>query len=254
MELGEFADWTMNFVHQGVGGERTKKFKLANIAALYPEERIVFNHTEILSNLEKIANEDVMFAKTKTMRDHDALGGIVSRLGNPDEEELQRLIDAGILNLSHRDIQGKNFLDNSKLGVFNSTVLSTRLLDNFWETVCEKSEMDREATVNKAYELLGDTMWAVMGDTADDRGEFILYNTVSFLLSDGQESMETIAQAVMLEESGIAKRVTTAFATAPNYAIDRPHHLKASQLLAEALETDLFKDWSSLTQGNPPIG
>ena len=104
VELGDFADWTMNFVHQGVGEARTKKFQLSNFAALYPEERIHFDHSAILKNLEEAASEDVMFAKTFTLREAQVTDKIVSRLGKPDEKELQRLINSGILKESHHDI------------------------------------------------------------------------------------------------------------------------------------------------------
>ena len=233
----------MNFVHQGVGEQRTKKFKLANFAALYPEERIHFNHQSILKNLEKAASEKVMFTKTKTLREQGVASRIVSRLGKPDQEELQRLIDTGILKQSHHDIQGKNFLDNKKEGVYNSTVLSTRLLDNFSEIILMKEEPFR---VDKAYELLDDTMWAVIDETSEDKGEYILYNTVNFLLDEGAASIELIAQSVMLDESEISKRVTTAFAQAPDYNLERPNHLKASELINEALETNTFANWSNV--------
>lgn len=196
----------------------------------------------------------MIFTKNKIMKETDALTRIVTRLGHPDEVELQRLIDAGVLHESATDIKGKSFLENDHLGVFDTTVLKERLLDTFWETVCERNDLEREETVKKAYGLLGDTMASVMESTNQDKSEFILYNSSSFLLNEGQASMATIAQAVMLEESEISKRVTTAFATAPEYSIERPHRLRASQLLTEALQLDQFPAWSALVsnrQGQP---
>lgn len=204
--------------------------------------------------MDAIASEDVIFTKNKIMKETDALTRIVTRLGHPDEVELQRLIDAGVLHESATDIKGKSFLENDHLGVFDTTVLKERLLDTFWETVCERNDLEREETVKKAYGLLGDTMASVMESTNQDKSEFILYNSSSFLLNEGQASMATIAQAVMLEESEISKRVTTAFATAPEYSIERPHRLRASQLLTEALQSDQFPAWSTLVsnrQGQP---
>ena len=64
--------------------ERTKKFKLTNFDALYPEERIHFDHSAILRHLGEAANENVMFAKTYTLREQKVSDKIVSRLGNPD--------------------------------------------------------------------------------------------------------------------------------------------------------------------------
>jgi len=177
-----------------------------------------------------------MFAKTKVMRDTDSLGRIVSRLGHSDEDEQQRLTEAGVLSLRYRDEQGKNFLDNGKGGVFDMTALSERILDTFSATVCERNEVDKEFTVRKTFELMDDTMWAALEAASDDKGEFVLYNTVSFLMNDGATSMEAVAQAVMLNESGITKRVTTAYATAPKYTVERPHRLRASDLISEALQ------------------
>ena len=45
-----------------------------------------------------------MFAKTFTLREAQVTDKIVSRLGKPDEKELQRLINSGILKESHHDI------------------------------------------------------------------------------------------------------------------------------------------------------
>ena len=70
-----------------------------------------------------------MFAKTQTFEDHDIANRIVQRLGEPDEEEMQRLINVGVLNLSHADLQGVNFLESAQQGVFNTTFLSERLFD-----------------------------------------------------------------------------------------------------------------------------
>ena len=45
VSLGEVADYTMNFVHQGVGRARIEKFQLAELETLYPEGRLHFNHS-----------------------------------------------------------------------------------------------------------------------------------------------------------------------------------------------------------------
>lgn len=93
----------------------------------------------------------MIFAKTKVMRETNTVGRIVSRLGNPDEKELQRLIDAGILHLSANDIHGKSFLDNDKLGVYDTAHLTSMLMSTFYQTVCERNEVEKEQTVTKAY-------------------------------------------------------------------------------------------------------
>ena len=113
----------------------------------------------------------------------------------------------------------------------------------------EKNDLEIAFTVDNAIELMNSTMWAIMDATSDDKGEFILYNTVSFLFDDGMASMEEIAKTVMLQESNIGERVTTAFATTPEYNLVRPHHLRASELINEALQTSSFEDWSTVTSG-----
>ena len=64
------------------------------------------------------------------------------RLSHPDEDELQKLIDGGEFNLSYQDIAGKNFLDNSKLGVYNTTIIADRLIDTFSSSVLEKNDLE----------------------------------------------------------------------------------------------------------------
>ena len=90
-------------------------------------------------------------------------------------------------------------------------------------------------------------MWFVIDETSDEKGDYILYNTVNFLMDEGAASIELIAQSVMLEDSEIASRVTTSFATSPQYNLERPHHLKASDLINEALATNMYENWSQVT-------
>ena len=66
-------------------------------------------------------------------------------------------------------------------------------------------------------------------------------------MDEGAASMELIAMSVMLDESEISKRVTTAFATAPDYNLERPHHLRANELISEALQSNMYENWTSVT-------
>jgi hypothetical protein len=50
-------------------------------------------------------------------------------------------------------------------------------------------------------------------------------------MDEGIASIELIGQSVMLSESGVTERVTTAFAQNPLYKIERPHRLNANNLI-----------------------
>lgn len=106
-------------------------------------------------------------------------------------------------------------------------------MDNYSEAIFERNEVPIK--VERTFEFMGDTMWAMIDETTDEKGEYILYNTVSFLMDEGAASIELIAKSVMLDESKISSRVTKTFATAPEYNLERPHHLRTSDLISEAL-------------------
>jgi len=110
----------------------------------------------------------------------------------------------------------------------------------FAGTICEKNDVELARTVDYSHSLLEGTMWSVIDKTADERGEYILYNTVNFLLDEGAASLERIAQSVMLSESQIASRVTTSFAQSPDYNLQRPHMLKTNELIQESLQSNAF--------------
>jgi len=210
----------MNFVHEGVGEKRVESFNLDDFVALYPEDRIKLNQQAVLAQtLESVASEHLMFSKTRALQDLDVVGRIVERLESPNMEELTRLYEEGLLtrNLSYQDIASLNYLDPGKHGVFNTTVLSDRLINIFSSSVLEKNDLEIAFTVDNAIELMDSTMWSIMDATTEDKGEFILYNTVSFLMDEGMASMEEITKTVMLSESNVGSRVATAFATAPEY-------------------------------------
>lgn len=59
-----------------------------------------------------------------------------------------------------------------------------------------------------AYDSLDKTVCATLDAVIEDRKEFILYQSLSFLMDEGIASVELIGQSVMLSESNVTTRVT----------------------------------------------
>ena len=89
----------------------------------------------------------------------------------------------------------------------------------------------RSEAADQAYDSLDKTVCATLDAVIEEKKQFLLYESLSFLMDEGIASIELIGQSVMLSESGVTERVTTAFAQNPLYKIERPHRLRANNLI-----------------------
>ena len=82
-----------------------------------------------------------------------------------------------------------------------------------------------------------------------------MYNTVSFLFDESLPSLELISQQVMLDESNIARRLTASQAMNEKIHLQRPHSLRAHDLITEEVFSPTWTNWRDLlssSQQTPP--
>ena len=66
----------------------------------------------------------------------------------------------------------------------------------------------RPQAADLAYDSTDKTVCATLDAVIEDRKEYILYQSLSFLMDEGIASVELIGQTVMLSESNVTTRVT----------------------------------------------
>ena len=79
-----------------------------------------------------------------------------------------------------------------------------------------------------------------------EKSEFILYNTLNFLLDEALPSLEIISQHVILQESNIAVRLTEYAADLDQHELRRPHSLDSSSLISNAIVAPTWTEWKAL--------
>ena len=82
-------------------------------------------------------------------------------------------------------------------------------------------------------------------NTNREKSEFILYNTMHFLLDESIPSLEEISQAVILQESSISSRMAEHASKLDQLSLQRPHSLRASDLVAQSFDPT-WNAWSEL--------
>lgn len=86
-------------------------------------------------------------------------------------------------------------IDGAMSKTHNATLIHNRVLKRYQSTVLRDI---RSEAADNAYESLDKTVCATIDAVTEDRKEFILYQSLSFLMDEGIPSIEKIGQSVML--------------------------------------------------------
>ena len=105
-----------------------------------------------------------------------------------------------------KDMHNMMFLDTTK-GVFDIDDVADRLLEDFAPTVLDMDKFARRHLMQQTHTDMELSMRNITTQNTREKSNFVLYNTMNFLLDESLPSFERIAQDVILKESNIATRM-----------------------------------------------
>ena len=137
------------------------------------------------------------------------------------------------------------FIDTAK-GLFDTDSTVEQLINEFTPTVIDKESFAKHHLLQQTHTDLELSMRNITVNHNKEKSQFILYNTMNFLLDENLPSLEIISQAVILQESSISVRMVEHVSNLDMLKLQSPHSLRSQDLINQENFDPTWTEWSRL--------